>query len=34
MAIPNGNILYGENNFGGAHASAVEFHDGADVYIR
>jgi len=32
-SIREGSILYGENNFGGKHALALE-HDGADVYIR
>lgn len=32
-AISAGTIVYGENNFGGAHASAVQ-KGGADVYIR
>ena len=34
-AIGQGNILYGENSWGGAHAAKVlPIHDGADVYIR
>lgn len=34
-AIGRGDILYGENRFGHAHAANVlPFHDGADVYIR
>ena len=32
-SIKEGLILYGENNFGGRHAAALQ-HDGADVYIR
>ena len=34
-AIGQGNILYGENNFGSTHASAIlPRHGGANVYIR
>ena len=34
-AIGEGNILYGENNFGGSHASNIlPHHNGANVYIR
>merc|ERR1740139_1616842 len=34
-AVSEGNILYGENSFGGLHAENVlPQHDGADVYIR
>jgi hypothetical protein len=34
-AIENGNILYGENSFGGNHAQKVlPGHNGANVYIR
>jgi len=35
VAISQGNILYGENNFGGDHALKVlPVHNGADVYVR
>ena len=34
QAIPTGNILYGEANYGGAHASVLSAHNGADVFIR
>ena len=33
-AIAAGTILYGENSYGGQHATALLNHDGADVYIR
>lgn len=34
-AVGVGKIVYGENSFGGTHASAVlPVHGGADVYIR
>jgi hypothetical protein len=34
-AIPAGDILYGENSFGGAHAANVlNTHNGANVWIR
>ena len=33
-AIAAGTILYGENSYGGQHATALFNHDGADVYIR
>ena len=33
-AIAAGTILYGENSYGGKHATALLNHDGADVYIR
>ena len=33
-AIGTGEILYGENGFGGAHSQAVSKHKGASVYIR
>eukprot|EP00927_Polykrikos_kofoidii_P028198 TRINITY_DN24650_c0_g2_i1.p1 TRINITY_DN24650_c0_g2~~TRINITY_DN24650_c0_g2_i1.p1 ORF type:complete len:1139 (+),score=129.46 TRINITY_DN24650_c0_g2_i1:60-3476(+) len=34
-AIGNGNIVYGENLFGGAHAAKIlPVHQGANVYIR
>jgi len=34
-AVAAGTIVYGENSFGGTHASAVlPLHGGADVYIR
>lgn len=34
-AVNLGTIVYGENSFGGTHASAVlPLHNGADVYIR
>ena len=34
-AIGQGNILYGGNNFGGIHATAIlPKHNGANVFIR
>ena len=34
-AIGSGDILYGENSFGGAHATNIlPQHNGANVYIR
>ena len=34
-AIGEGNILYGESNYGGTHAAAIlPHHNGANVYIR
>ena len=34
-AIGEGNIVYGENNFGSTHASAVlPIHNGANVWVR
>merc|ERR1711990_806955 len=32
-AIGSSQMMYGENNFGGAHASILKKHQGADVYI-